>query len=126
MPPTAQTEYAGQSREFEDTGSSLIFVFAFALRNELKDTEVTVTDLMPGATDTEFFERAHLEDTKIGQSNKDDPAMVAKVGYKAMMDGEGDVVAGWKNKIQSAVANVTPSGMLAEQHRKQAEPGSGQ
>ncbi len=99
--------------------------FAFALRNELQDTEVTVTDLMPGATETEFFERAHMEDTKVGQAKKDDPAMVAEVGYKAMMNGEGDVVAGWKNKIQTAIANVTPSGMLAEQHRKTAEPGSG-
>jgi short-subunit dehydrogenase len=99
--------------------------FSFALRNELKDTEVTVTDLMPGATETEFFERAHMEDTKVGQAKKDDPAMVAEVGWKAMMKGEGDVVAGWKNKIQSAIANVTPAGMLAEQHRKTAEPGSG-
>ncbi len=99
--------------------------FSFALRNELKDTEVTVTDLMPGATETEFFERARMEDTKIGQAKKDDPQMVAEVGWKAMMIGEGDVVAGWHNKIQSAIANITPAGMLAEQHRKTAEPGSG-
>ncbi len=99
--------------------------FSFALRNELKDTEVTVTDLMPGATETEFFERARMEDTKIGQAKKDDPQMVAEVGWKAMMNGEGDVVAGWHNKIQSAIANITPAGMLAEQHRKTAEPGSG-
>lgn len=99
--------------------------FAFALRNELKDTEVTVTDLMPGATETEFFERAHMEDTKVGQAKKDDAAMVAEVGWKAMLKGEGDVVAGWKNKVQSAIANVTPAGLLAEQHRKTAEPGSG-
>jgi short-subunit dehydrogenase len=100
--------------------------FSFALRNEIKDSGVTVTDLMPGATETEFFERAGMEDTKIGQAKKDDPAMVAKVGWDAMMKGEGDVVAGWKNKVQSAIANITPAGMLAEQHRKTAEPGSGQ
>ncbi len=100
--------------------------FSFALRNELKDTGVTVTDLMPGATETEFFERAGMEDTKVGTAKKDDPAMVAEVGWKAMMRGDGDVVAGWKNKLQSAIANVTPAGMLAEQHRKTAEPGSGQ
>jgi short-subunit dehydrogenase len=118
MPGSFQAVYNGTK--------AFINSFAFALRNELKDTEVTVTDLMPGATDTEFFERAHMGDTKIGQSSgKDDPAMVARVGFKAMMDGEGDVVAGWKNKIQTTIANVTPSGMLAEQHRKQAEPGSG-
>jgi short-subunit dehydrogenase len=99
--------------------------FAFALRNELKDTGVSVTCLMPGATDTEFFERAGMVDTKIGQKEKDDPADVARVGYKAMMDGKGDVVSGWKNKVMSAAALVTPSEVLAEQHRKDAEPGGG-
>ena len=66
-----------------------------------------------------------MEDTKVGQAKKDDPAMVAQVGWDAMLRGDGDVVAGWKNKIQSAIANVTPAGMLAEQHRKMSEPGSG-
>ena len=66
-----------------------------------------------------------VEDTKIGQSKKDDPVEVAKVGFDAMMDGEGDVVSGFKNKVMSTVASVTPSGVLAEQHRKKAEPGSG-
>jgi short-subunit dehydrogenase len=98
--------------------------FSFALRNELKDTGVTVTCLMPGATETEFFERADMEDTEIGQAEKDDPADVAKAGFEAMMKGEGDVVTGWKNKLISAVALLTPSDILAEQHRKKAEPGS--
>ena len=86
---------------------------------------MTVTCLMPGATETDFFERADLLDTKIGQSKKDDPADVARTGFKAMMRGDGDVVSGWHNKLQSAIANITPAAMLAEQHRKQAEPGSG-
>lgn len=98
--------------------------FSFALRNELKDSGVTVTCLMPGATETEFFERADMVDTKIGQSKKDDPADVAKVGYEAMLNGDGDVVAGFKNKVMSAAALITPSETLAEQHRKKAEPGS--
>ncbi len=98
--------------------------FSFALRNEVKDTEITVTCLMPGATETEFFERADMLDTKVGAAKKDDPATVAEVGFKAMMNGEGDVVAGWKNKIQTSIASVTPAAMLAEQHRKMAEPGS--
>ena len=68
--------------------------FSFALREELKGTAVTVTCLMPGATETEFFERAEMMDTDIGTSKKDDPADVAKTGFKAMMSGEGDVVAG--------------------------------
>ena len=99
--------------------------FSFALRAELKDSGVTVTCLMPGATETDFFARADMLDTQVGQSEKDDPADVANVGFDAMMRGDGDVVAGWKNKIQTTVANVPPAGVLAEQHRKQAEPGSG-
>ncbi len=85
---------------------------------------MTVTCLMPGATETDFFERAAMMDTKVGTQKKADPAAVAKIGFKAMMDGEGDVVAGWKNKLSSAIATLTPSSVLAEQHRKMAEPGT--
>jgi short-subunit dehydrogenase len=118
MPGTFQAVYNG-TKAFIDS-------FAWALRNELKDSGVTVSCLMPGATDTEFFERAELLDTKIGQAKKDDPAKVAKTGWDAMMDGEGDVVAGLKNKLQAAMAAVTPQSQLAEMHRGMAEPGSGQ
>ncbi len=83
-----------------------------------------MTCLMPGPTDTNFFARAGLLDTEIGQGKKDDPADVARTGFDAMMAGEGDVVAGLKNKLQVAMAGVTPSSVLAEQHRKMAEPGS--
>jgi uncharacterized protein len=118
MPGSFQAVYNG-TKAFIDS-------FSFALREELRGTGVTVTCLMPGPTDTEFFERAGLLDTAVGQAPKDDPAMVAKAGFDAMMNGEGDVVSGWKNKIQSSLAAITPSGVLAEQHRKMAEPGSGQ
>jgi short-subunit dehydrogenase len=97
---------------------------SFALREELRETKVSVTCLMPGATDTEFFARADMLDTKVGSEEKDDAAMVAKTGFEALMKGEGDVVSGWKNKIQSSVANVTPADSLAKQHRKMAEPGT--
>jgi short-subunit dehydrogenase len=116
-PGTFQAVYNG-TKAFIDS-------FSFALRHEIKDSGVTVTCLMPGATETEFFERADMTDTQIGQSKKDDPADVAKTGFEAMMRGDGDVVSGWKNKLQTAIASVTPAGILAEQHRKQAEPGSG-
>jgi short-subunit dehydrogenase len=115
-PGSFQAVYNG-SKAFLDS-------FSFALRNELKDSGVTVSCLMPGPTDTEFFERADMLDTKVGQDKKADPAQVAKVGFEAMMKGEGDVVAGWKNKFEAAIANVTPSSVLAEQHRKMAQPGT--
>jgi short-subunit dehydrogenase len=117
MPGTFQAVYNG-TKAFIDS-------FAWALRNELKDSGVTVTCLMPGATETEFFERAEMLDTQVGQSKKDDPADVAEAGFKAMLAGQGDVVSGLKNKLTAAVANVTPASVLAEQHRKMAEPGSG-
>jgi uncharacterized protein len=117
MPGTFQAVYNG-TKAFIDS-------FSWALRNELKDTSVTVTCLMPGATETEFFDRAGMQDTKVGAGDKMDADEVAKIGFKAMMDGEGDVVAGWKNKMQAAMASVTPSSVLAEQHRKMAEPGTG-
>lgn len=98
--------------------------FSFAIREELKDTKVTVTCLMPGATETDFFRRADMLDTDVGTSKKDDPADVAKIGFDAMIRGDGDIVAGLKNKIQTAAANVIPSSVLAAQHRKMAEPGT--
>ncbi len=108
-----------------NASKAFIDSFAAALRNELKETGVTVTCLMPGATETQFFERAGLLGTKIGQANKDDPAEVARAGFDAMIKGEADVVTGWPNKIRSAIANIVPSSILAQQHRKRAEPGSG-
>lgn len=116
MPGTYQAVYNG-TKAFLDS-------FSFALRAELKDSGVTVTCLMPGATETEFFERADMMDTKVGTEKKADPADVAVTGFKAMMAGEGDVVTGWMNKLRTAIASVTPAGMLAEQHRSMAEPGS--
>jgi len=101
--------------------------FAQAIRNELKDTGVTITALMPGATETNFFHRAGMDDTKIGSSEKDDPADVAKTGFEALMAGEDHVVAGsFKNKVQSTMAHVLPDTLNAEMHRKQAEPRSDQ
>lgn len=99
--------------------------FAVSLRNELKETEITVTCLQPGATDTEFFARANMLDTKVGQQKKDDPADVAKLGFEAMMKGEGDVVSGFMNKIQDKMSGLVPSDALAEQGRKLNEPGTG-
>ncbi|MFN4141587.1 SDR family NAD(P)-dependent oxidoreductase [Aestuariivirga sp.] len=100
--------------------------FSFALRAELAESGVTVTCLMPGATETEFFDRAGLTDTKIGQQKKDDPKDVARSGFDAMMRGDGDVVTGWQNKLQTAIASVTPAGLLARQHAKKAAPGTGE
>jgi uncharacterized protein len=115
MPGAFQAVY-NASKSFDQS-------FALALRNELKDTGVTVTSLMPGPTETEFFERAGMEDTPIGESEKDDPAEVARQGFEALMSGDERVVAGsFKNKAQVAAGKVLPDSVKAEMHRKQAQP----
>lgn len=101
--------------------------FTEALRNELKDVAgVTLTTLMPGATDTEFFARADMLDTSVGQDeNKADPAKVAKDGWDALLAGKGHIVSGLMNKLQVAGSGILPQSVLAEMHRGMAEPGSG-
>jgi uncharacterized protein len=79
---------------------------------------------MPGATETDFFERADMMDTKIGTQRKDDAGDVARQGFDAMMRGEGDVVTGWQNKLQAAIAHILPAGVSAELHRSKAAPGT--
>src|ERR687889_169548 len=77
-----------------NASKSFLQSFAEALNNELKDTKVTITSLMPGPTDTSFFHRADMDDTKIGQGPKDDPAQVAKQGFDALMEGKEKIIAG--------------------------------
>ncbi len=118
IPGSFQAVYNG-TKAFVDS-------FADAIRNEIKEAKgVTITTLMPGPVETEFFDRADMLDTSVGASeSKSDPADVARDGWDALIKGEAHIVSGWKNKIQAAVAHVTPAAILAEQHRKMAEPGS--
>jgi len=108
-------------------GATKAFVMSFgeALRYELKDTGVTVTVLQPGATDTRFFERADLLDTKIAQTDKDDPALVARNGFEAMMAGKDSVLGGsFKSKVEGLMNEALPETVKAAQAGKQTRPGS--
>lgn len=116
MPGAFQAVYNGTK--------ALLDSFSYALREELKDSGVTVTCLMPGPTETEFFETAALMDSKVGQDKKQPAEEVAKVGFEAMISGDASVIAGWKNKLQATLANVIPNETLAAQHRKMAAPGT--
>ena len=116
---------AGSFQAVYNGSKAFIDSFSDALGNELKDTEVSVTCLKPGATETDFFHRAEMDDTKVGSAKKDDPADVAKLGYDAMHKGERSVVYGLKNKVQVAASKVLGGGVSAEMHRGMAEPGSG-
>jgi len=97
-----------------------------ALRDELKDHKgITLTTLMPGPVDTEFFDRADMMDTDVGTSDsKSDPAKVAQDGWDALMAGKHSIVSGWKNKLQAAAAHVLPAEVTAHMHRNMAEPGT--
>jgi short-subunit dehydrogenase len=115
LPGSFQAVYNG-TKAFLDS-------FSLALRNELKDSGVTVTCLMPGPTDTEFFARADMLDTPVGRSDsKADPAEVARQGYEAMKAGKSGVVTGFMNKVQTMFAGIIPDTVLAEMHRRTAEP----
>jgi len=117
---------AGTFQAVYNGSKAFIDSFSAALNEEIKESGVTVTCLKPGATETEFFHRAELDDTKVGQAKKDDAADVAKVGWKAMLKGEPAVIYGLKNKMQVAAAGLMSDATTAKLHRAQAEPGSGQ
>jgi short-subunit dehydrogenase len=117
MPGPYESTYAASK--------AFLYSFAEAIRNELKGTGVTVTALMPGPTDTNFFARAGMEDTKLGQSKKDDPADVARQGFEALMAGKDHVVAGsFRNKAQVAAAKLLPDPLVASMHGSMSRPGS--
>jgi uncharacterized protein len=117
MPSPFQVVY-GASKSFVQSLSE-------GLRHELKDTGVSVTALMPGPTETEFFERAGLEDTQVGAGDKDDARLVAKQGFEALMAGKEKVLAGSiKTRAMGAYSKVAPDSAKAKMHGKMSEPGS--
>lgn len=118
IPGSFQAVYNG-TKAFIDS-------FVAAIQNELKDAKgVTLTNLLPGPTDTEFFARGDMMDTDVGTDpKKDDPAKVARDGWDALMSGKASIVSGWKNKLQAAAAHIVPDAVLASQHRGMAEPGT--
>jgi uncharacterized protein len=118
--PAAFTAVYGGTKAF-------VLMFAEAIRNELKDTGVSVTAFMPGPTETEFFERAGMMDTPVGEKDKDDPAQVARQGFEAMMRGEDATVVGsLMTRLQGRMNEVLPEKAKAQAHRKLAEPESHQ
>lgn len=102
---------------------AFLLSFAEAIRYELKDAGVTVTALMPGPTDTDFFDRADMNDTPVDSAKKDDPADVARDGYEALMSGAEKVVAGSrKNKAQTALGKMLPESVKSAVHAKMTKP----
>ena len=118
MPGTFQAVY--------NASKSFVQSFAQALQEELKDSGVTITSLMPGPTETNFFHRADMDDTKVGASDKDSAAQLGKQGFEALMKGDKKLVGGGiGTKLQGAAAKVLPDSVKGKLHRDMAEPGSG-
>lgn len=117
MPSPFQAVYAASK--------AFVHSFSEAICNELKDTGVTVTALMPGATETNVFHRAGLDDTKVGADQKDEPAEVARQGFEALMAGkDGTLAESLKPKVQGTISSILPDTVTAEMNRKLNEPGS--
>ncbi len=97
--------------------------FSEAIRHELKDTGVTVTMLLPGPTDTEFFEASHMEDTRAAQGPKDDPAKVAREGFEGLMAGKEKVtVTSLKTRAQTVLSHVLPEKAQPGAHATMTKP----
>lgn len=102
---------------------AFVHSFTEAIRSELADTNITVTSLLPGATDTDFFRKADMEGSKVVQDGKlGDAADVAKDGYEALMAGKDMVISGFKNKVQVTMSNVMPDSIAADNMKKTQEP----
>ena len=102
---------------------AFVHSFTEAIRSEVKDTGVTITSLLPGATDTDFFNKADMLDSKVVKEGElGDAAAVAKDGFEALMAGKDMVVSGFKNKVQVAMSNVMPDSTVADQLNKQQAP----
>jgi uncharacterized protein len=99
-----------------------VLSFTEALISELKDSAVTLTALQPGATDTDFFHKADMQESKILDSGLSDPAKVAKDGYEALMSGDDKIISGFKNKMMVGISNVIPESKVADQMNKMQEP----
>lgn len=97
--------------------------FTESVRSEVKDKGITVTALLPGATATDFFNKADMLESKMVQENElDNPEKVARDGYEALMKGDDMVVSGWKNKLQVGLNNLTPDEQMADRMKKKMEP----
>ena len=99
-----------------------VLSFTEALISELKDSAVTLTALQPGATDTDFFNKADMQESKILDSGLSDPVKVAKDGYEALMSGDDKIISGFKNKMMVGMSNVMPESTVANQMNKMQEP----
>jgi short-subunit dehydrogenase len=103
---------------------AFIHSFTEAVRAEIAGSNVIITSLLPGATDTDFFRKAHMESSKILDQKLADPAQVAKDGFDALMDGDDMVISGMKNKAQIAASNLIPDSMVAKGMLRQQAPRS--
>jgi len=113
----------GSYQSVYNASKSFIQSLTEAVQDELQDTDVTVTSLMPGPTDTNFFARADMLDTGMGKGPKDGADAVAEQGFQALMAGEKKVVAASTAvKATAAMNKVLPDSVKALGNRVMAKP----
>jgi short-subunit dehydrogenase len=99
-----------------------VLSFTEALVSELKDSAVTLTTLQPGATDTDFFNKAEMQESKVLDMGLSDPAKVAQAGYEALMSGDDKIISGFRNKAMVGMSNLVPESTVADRMNKMQEP----
>lgn len=99
---------------------AFVLSFTDSLINEMNDTDITITALIPGATDTDFFNKANAQFTVAAQSNPSSAAAVAEAGYKALMEGKPHAMGPGVNK-QIVMSTLLPNQMVTSMARKQME-----
>jgi short-subunit dehydrogenase len=118
MPGPLQSVYHGTK--------AFVTSFTEAVREEVKDTNVKITILLPGVTDTDFFSKADMERSKlVAEGSKADPAQVAKDGYEALLAGKDKIVSGLKNKVMVGMSNIMPDNLVAANMHQQGAPVDG-
>jgi short-subunit dehydrogenase len=100
--------------------------FVESIQEENKDSNVTITNLLPGITKTDFFNKAHMTQAKnVADGQGMEAADVAKEGYKALMKGESRIIAGVMNNVQVGFSKVMPYPLVAAQVHQQSKPVDG-
>ncbi|MGI4870637.1 MAG: SDR family NAD(P)-dependent oxidoreductase [Janthinobacterium lividum] len=119
-------ELPGPLQSIYHATKAFLVSFVESIQNENKDSNVTITQLLPGLTDTDFFNKAHMTQAKnVAEGSKANPTDVAKDGYKALMSGEHKIISGLLNKAQVTMSNVLPAELLSSKVHNESAPVDG-
>lgn len=117
------SELPGPLQSIYHATKAFVLSFTEAIQEETKETNVTITALQPGLTDTDFFRKADMLQAKnVAEGNPASPADVAKDGYDALMSGEKRIISGFMNKVQVTMSNIIPDELVAAKVHNESVP----